>query len=211
MTIRKSSHIFYLITGVLILLLIMFVTLRFFEQRELRHAQQARHTSFLAADELRQSSDDLTRMARTYVITGDPKFERMYWQILAIRNGETARPRHYERSYWDLAIADSGFQSGHEDIPVALRVRLEQLGITPAELAKLEAAETKSNQLVELERLSFNTMKGLFKNSAGIFNIRDTPDAELARHTLHGEEYHKAKASIMGSINEFYELLDERT
>ena len=174
MTIRKSSHIFYLITGALILLLVMFVTLRFFEQRELRYAQQARHNSFLVADELRQSSDDLTRMARTYVITGDPKFERMYWQILAIRNGETARPRHYERSYWDLAIVDSDFRAEHEDIPVALRVRLEQLGITPAELAKLEAAETKSNQLVELECLSFNAMKGLFKNSTGQFNIRGT-------------------------------------
>ena len=86
MTIRKLSHIFYLTTGVLILMLSMFVTLRFFEQRELGHAQHVRYTSFLAADELRQSSDDLTRMARTYVVTGDPKFEHMYWQTLAIRN-----------------------------------------------------------------------------------------------------------------------------
>ncbi|MEO8767493.1 MAG: ATP-binding protein [Nitrosospira sp.] len=211
MTIRKLSHIFYLITGVLLLLLIMFVTLRFFEQRELRHAQQDRHASFLIADELRQSSDDLTHMARTYVITGDPKFERMYWQILGIRNGETARPRRYERSYWDLVIGDASFLSENEKIPVALHVRLKQLGITPAELAKLEEAEAKSNQLVELERVSFNAMKGLFKNSTGEFNIRGTPDAELARLTLHGEEYHKAKASIMKSINEFYELLDQRT
>ena len=211
MTIRKLSHIFYLTTGVLILMLSMFVTLRFFEQRELEHAQHVRYTSFLAADELRQTSDDLTRMARTYVVTGDPKFEHMYSQTLAIRNGETIRPHHYERSYWDLAIGDPGFRPEHEDIKVALHTRLEQLGITPAELAKLEEAETKSNQLVELERVSFNAMKGLFKDSAGQFNIKGTPDAELARSTLHGEEYHKAKASIMKSINEFYGLLDERT
>ena len=46
MTIRKLSHIFYLTTGVLILMLSMFVTLRFFEQRELEHAQHVRYTSF---------------------------------------------------------------------------------------------------------------------------------------------------------------------
>ena len=41
MTIRKLSHIFYLVTGLLILLLTLFVTLRFNEQRKLIHAQNA--------------------------------------------------------------------------------------------------------------------------------------------------------------------------
>ena len=77
MTIRKLSYIFYLTTGVLIALLTLFVVLRFFESRKLDDALNVRHASFLAADELRQSSDDLTRMARAYVVTGDPKFERV--------------------------------------------------------------------------------------------------------------------------------------
>ncbi len=93
MTIRTSSHIFYLTTGVLILLLTLFVTLRFFAQRELEHTQHERYTSFLAADELLQSSDDLTRLARAYAVTGDINFERMYGTTLAIRNGEMARPK----------------------------------------------------------------------------------------------------------------------
>lgn len=38
-------------------------------------AQRARYASYLLADELRQSSDDLTRLARTYVVSGDPKWE----------------------------------------------------------------------------------------------------------------------------------------
>jgi two-component system, sensor histidine kinase and response regulator len=99
MTIQKLSFIFYLVTAILISLLTLFMGLRYFEQQELEHFQEKRHASFLAADELRQSSDDLTRMARAYVDTGNPKFERMYWEILAIRNGEKERPLHYERSY----------------------------------------------------------------------------------------------------------------
>jgi hypothetical protein len=34
---------------------------------------EVRYLSYQAADELRQSSDDLTRLARTYVVTGDEK------------------------------------------------------------------------------------------------------------------------------------------
>ena len=34
--------------------------------------QQQRFTSYQLADELRQTSDDLTRLARTYVATRDP-------------------------------------------------------------------------------------------------------------------------------------------
>ena len=36
-------------------------------------ANESRYASYLLADEMRQSSDDLTRLARTYVVSGDPK------------------------------------------------------------------------------------------------------------------------------------------
>lgn len=210
MTIRTSSHIFYLTTGVLILLLTLSITLRFFAQRELDHTQHVRYTSFVAADELRQSSDDLTRLARAYAVTGDTKFERMYGQTLGIRNGEIARPRPYER-YLDLTMGDSGSRAKHEDIRGSLYMRLEQIKFTPAERTKLEEAGAKSNQLAELERVAFNAMKGLFKNSTGQFNIEGVPDSHLARRILHGENYHGEKDAFIRSINEFYELLDERT
>ena len=53
---------------------------------------KVRYESYLTADELRQSSDDLTRLGRTYVITNDERYEKMYMDILAIRNGDKARP-----------------------------------------------------------------------------------------------------------------------
>ncbi len=51
-----------------------------------------RYQSYQAADELRQSSDDLTRLGRTYVVTGDEKYEKMYMDILDIRNGQKPKP-----------------------------------------------------------------------------------------------------------------------
>ena len=67
--------------------------------------QQARYTSSLLADELRQSSDDLTRLARTYVMSGDPMWEQQYFEVLDIRNGKKARPAGYEKIYWDFRAA----------------------------------------------------------------------------------------------------------
>lgn len=62
--------------------------LAYMNQQNLIKNQERRYQSYLLADELRQSSDDLTRFARTYVVTQDRKHEQMYWKILAIRNGE---------------------------------------------------------------------------------------------------------------------------
>ncbi len=75
------------------------------QKQDLLYKKQAnRYKSYLLADELRQSSDDLTRLGRTYVLTGDDKYEKMYWDILAIRGGKKARPQHMERIYWDLVL-----------------------------------------------------------------------------------------------------------
>ena len=60
-------------------------------------AERQRYQSYLLADMLRQSSDDLTRLARTYVVTGEARYEQQYWDILAIRNGEKPMPEAYHR------------------------------------------------------------------------------------------------------------------
>jgi signal transduction histidine kinase/CheY-like chemotaxis protein/HPt (histidine-containing phosphotransfer) domain-containing protein len=211
MSIHALSRIFYITTGVLVSFLAVFAVLLFFGQRDVQRATNLRYASYLLADELRQSSDDLTRTARTFVTTGDSKFERMYWEILAIRNGETARPNHYERIYWDLVAGDPAFQPGHADLKISLRTRMEQLGFTAAELAKLQEAEDHSNALVQSELTAFNATKGLFRDSAGQFTAKGAPDRESARRILYDAKYHEAKAAIMKPVNEFYELLDART
>ncbi len=211
MTIWKLSHIFYLVTAIMISLLTLFVGLRFFEQGKLNHFQEVRYASFLAADELRQSSDDLTRMACAYVDTGDPRFEQMYWDILAIRNGEKGRPLHYERSYWDLVIGDPNFRAGPEGEKISLRTQMKGLGFTEAEFAKLAEAERMDNQLVQSERTALNARKGLFQDSDGQFNVKGAPDPALARGLLNDENYYIGKVRIMRPLNEFYELFDTRT
>ena len=102
-----DSTILALASVILFLIVIGGITGRILiNQKEITAAQERRYRSYLLADELRQSSDELTRLARTYVVTGDSKYEGQYWMILAIRNGQAPRPQNYERIYWDFMAAD---------------------------------------------------------------------------------------------------------
>ena len=71
-------------------------------RQEIGASYKLQHLSYLPADELRQSSDNLTRLGRVYVITGDVKYEKQYFDILDIRNGKKPRPSDYHRIYWDF-------------------------------------------------------------------------------------------------------------
>ena len=212
MPIRTLSRVFYVLSGGLISLIAVFSVFLFLGERERERTHDIRYDSFLLADELRQSSDDLTRLARTYVATGDPQFERMYWETLAIRNGESPRPQHYDRIYWDIVIGEPDSRHVTRDgVRISLRTLMERLGFTSMELAKLEEAERNSNRLVYSERVAFNAMKGIFEDAPGQFNNRGRPDPELALSILFDRKYHAAKANIMRPLNEVYEMVDART
>ncbi|MEA2221192.1 MAG: two-component system, sensor histidine kinase [Solirubrobacteraceae bacterium] len=73
-------------------------------------AENRRTSSFLIADSVRQSSNDLTNMVRLYVATGRPRYRDYFQEILAIRAGTAPRPRDYDSSFWDRVLADgTGF------------------------------------------------------------------------------------------------------
>ena len=64
-------------------------------------------TRFALSDQMRQSSNDLTRMVRLYVDHRRASATARYYdEILAIRRGEAPRPVDYDSSYWDRVLAD---------------------------------------------------------------------------------------------------------
>jgi methyl-accepting chemotaxis protein len=176
----------------------------------LAQLEQARYDSYLLADELRQSSDDLTRMARTYVVTGDPKYERMYWTILAIRNGELPRPREYARIYWDLVLEETR-KPRPDDRATPLQSLMREAGFSTEELGRLADAQANSDGLVQSETVAMNAMKGLFEDDKGEFTRSGPPDPQMARRLMHDASYHEFKAKIMAPIDEFFVLLNDRT
>lgn len=181
-------------------------------ESEVEEAQRRRHLSYLLADELRQSSDDLTKFARTFAVTGDTRYRDYYWRILDIRNGTSIRPEGYEGVYWDLVVAkvlpDPPSDSAGA---LSLEVRMKQAGFTVDEFSKLKEAQNRSDELVRLEEVAMNAVEGRFDDGSGTFAHQSVPNRELARRILHDERYHVAKANIMQPIGEFLSMVDERT
>jgi class 3 adenylate cyclase/HAMP domain-containing protein len=181
-------------------------------QTKVENAQTRRYESYQLADELRQSSDDLTRFARTYAATGDERFERYYWKILDIRNGASPRPKGYEGVYWDLVIMkllpEPASESNGES---SLEARMVTAGITVNEFSKLKEAQKRSDDLVRWEDVAMNAVKGRFDDGTGSFTRQAAPDRAMAIRILHDERYHAAKAQIMQPIGEFLTMVDRRT
>lgn len=172
--------------------------------------QEKRYISYLLADELRQSSDDLTRLARTYVVTAEPKYEQEYWTVLDIRNGKKPRPEKYHQIYWDfMAVSDTKPRPDGESIP--LQELMKKNGFTDEEFALLKKAEANSNGLVKLETIAMNAVKGLFDDGTGNFTKKGEPDLVLARTLMHSPQYHQYKAQIMQPVNDFFEMMEKRT
>ena len=178
-------------------------------QQQLADAENRRYEAYKLADELRQSSDDLTRMARSYVVTGNPAFEGYFNDILAIREGEKGRPTNYERVYWDFVVAGQP-APGDAGKAISLADRMESLDLTQNEREQLRLAKANSDGLVTLE----NKAMGAIKQSASAEQppaaTGESIDPVQARAIMFGDDYHAAKAAIMQPINNFLVSLTDR-
>lgn len=171
---------------------------------DLATAHENRYKSYLLADELRQSSDDLTRLGRMYVITKDVSYKDQYMDILAIRNGEKPRPQEYNRIYWDF-VAGGDLKPRPDGITAPLLDLMKQEGFTEAEFEQLEKAKNNSDGLVNIEVEAMGITDKL--SESDLFSEEHIRAVGLS----HSQTYHKYKAQIMTPVDAFYVLLEERT
>jgi methyl-accepting chemotaxis protein len=173
-------------------------------------AAARRDQSYRLADEWRRSSDDLTRLARTFVATGDSRWERQYQEVLDIRDGRQPRPHGYERVYWDFRAADDDTARPLGEA-VSLLDLMKRAGFSEAELAKLEQALANAGDLVRTEAVAMNLVKGLHDDGLGGFTRQAEPDVARAVALMNDAEYHRNKVRVLAPVNELLVLLDERT
>ena len=183
-------------SGTLLLVAAAFMFYVWTEKR-IDRANDLRYASHNLVEELRQSSDDLTRMARTYVATGEEQYRRHYAEIVDIRDGRAPRPRDYENVYWDLVQAN-GPRPRAGDAAVPLMQLMREAHFAPEEMALLAAAKNESDKLIGLEIAAMDL------RAAG-------GDIALATAMLHDATYHRAKADIMRPIGAVNDSVDHRT
>ena len=164
-------------------------------EMRLHDVAESRLKSVHLVEELRHSSDDLTRMARTYVVTGEARYMQHFQEILDIRDGRLPRPIDYHDIYWDLVQSDDARprQSGP---PQSYLDRLQESGFAPAEFVALITAKGASDALTKIEIAAMALAAS---------------DRGQAIRLLHDAAYHQAKVEIMRSIAAFNTQVEQRT
>ena len=190
MTIKNTFYTIYIVSiGIIIALTVVnYAVIQNSVSSE--EKMKNRYLSYQLATELKQSSQDLTSYARTYVITQDPKYEEAYWRVLDIRNGKLPRP---------------------DGRTIPLKELMRDAGFTDEEFAKLKEAEDNSNDLVVTETIAMNAIKGLYDDGTGKYVVQKAPDPDMARRIMHDQKYHDDVAIIMAPIVTFFDMLDRRT
>ncbi|SEC59626.1 sensor histidine kinase [Pseudomonas anguilliseptica] len=171
-------------------------------RRSIEHGQINREQILLLADELRQSSDDLTRMARSYAVTGNVMYKRQFQEVLDIRDGLAPRPENYAYIYWDLML-EADKKPSPASTPAKLNDLMRQANITEEEFRLLSSAKINSDALVEIEHQAM-----ALRERAGPGDLTTQLQAIAL---LHSPAYQETKAGIMQPILELTKALDERT
>lgn len=173
-------------------------------QNDIRAANEERFASSLLTQELRQSSEDLSRMVRTYVTTGERRYREYFDEIVAIRDGLAPRPQEYESIYWDLVLDERRPSSSGP--AASLLQRMTEAAFTDEELNRLEVAKRSSDQLVVIEQQAMSLVEAGY--DAGTLS----PEVRLqAINMMFDARYHRAKSEIMRPIAEVTRMVDART
>ncbi|PKA28456.1 response regulator [Leptospira levettii] len=171
-------------------------------ERNIDAAEENRYKSLQIANELRQSSDQLTNLVRLYAIQKKQKYKEYFQRILEIRNGEKPRPKGYDYAYWDLVIADELPPPPEEGEQISIYDAMKQADFEESDYALLSLSKEKSDQLTKIEFESMSLIEEELKTG------RSNPKAI---RILFDDHYLKCKAEIMKPINDLYVQLDERT
>lgn len=185
------------LTVTVFIVVVFSFSLYVWSEKQIDKANATRQISLNLVDELRYSSDDLSNMARAYVVSADQMYKQRYFEILDIREGKKPRTTDYNYVDWNQV------KHPHSLHPIPLMSLIEKVGFSDEELNKLIIAKSKSDALVKVEL-------------AAITQVEQLPKSGIAQRSnviqkLFDSEYLVAKTQITSAINDSIRLMDHRT
>ncbi len=215
---RKRKIVFYkdkyltLIIKIISLAIIIFVIMSFFYkiykgQNKYSQIIDDKFKSEKIINEIRQNSEDLTRLARLYTNTKDTLYKNQYFEILNICKGISPRPEHYNRVYWGvLTIKDKQEPPFIKKIKKSGSKLIASANFDNLEKKKITNALNYSLLLTQLEIKTIYILEGKGKHT-----LETDLNQRKAIDLINSVDYHKRVVLIMEELNKAYELLEIRT
>ncbi|MGD9668283.1 MAG: hypothetical protein AB7U75_04410 [Hyphomicrobiaceae bacterium] len=163
---------------------------------QLVDAYRQHHEKYVIATRMRNSTNDLTRLARTYAMTGDEKFHRQYLELLKTRNGELPEPANYDWIYWDYLAVDGQPPPSELTYPISYDEVIRRGDLNTHEQELLSQARKKSDELAVFEQ--------------SVFAEGTWPTGSTSALQLFDPKYHSDKLEILSRVNVVFQSLDHR-
>ncbi|TXH94342.1 MAG: diguanylate cyclase [Rheinheimera sp.] len=197
----KSSQLGWIV-AISVTFVLVILAFRSYVQAEKQVGQsaQARLDAFEIADEFRHASETMTKMARSYVVTGEERYRQLYLDVMAMRDGVKARPEN-PYVYWDLVVYGAVMPTQTGSLRQDLMQRAESFAFGARENELLRLTFEHSRQLSVLE------IKAMEQYQLAA----DVTGQQRARQLLYDAAYDRAKLAILEPIDEFSTLIEQRT
>ncbi|NBV27540.1 hypothetical protein EBS02_00755 [bacterium] len=144
-------------------------------ETQLNHLNNA----MVIAEEMANSSDDLTNYARYYVTTKDDQWKKRFENIIKVRNGE---------------------EPNKDNVKISFKDKVKSIGFSTSESDLILKSEALSNNLAVLEVKAFDSIsKGKIEQNWEVQQFYYTQ----AQMFMFGEEYNKHKNEIVNTIDKF--------
>lgn len=152
-----------------------------------------KHQSYLIMDEWRRNSDNLTRTARAYVVTGESRFRESFQKAVESRADFSIKKLNFLRK------AEDKFHSNFRILRPLTR-----------DMKLIEKAKHESNHLLNLEEKAIHAMIGFFQDKKNRYVIKGSPDQEMAIKLLYGQEYRRSKRNLIYFLMEFFNSVERK-
>lgn len=152
--------------------------------------------------ELRQTSDDLHRMALISTLNSDPTLKDYYWEIAGILYGENMRPLDYYEVYWDYLLANGIRPRQNSGQAMPFPAMLHNTELNQAEInLLLTAYENIQNQInIEIQAVQYSLDKSP-KQIVIQFPELNTPDSVVLNYKNDSVNITQHKALVDSLIN----------
>ena len=170
------------------------------------------------ADEMRQSSEDLTRMVRNYVSTGDEKYLRYYGLIRDIHQGDQPRPEDYYDSfaYWTSRISRESSSRDTDRLRSAQDLTNDALSATQESTQKSLFNIIKNDFKIDSRELlllldSEENLQAVLRIEDRAVSAMQEGDVARANDLLHSEIYLDARVAMIEPVFTAINSYNERS
>ena len=200
---RRSLSImqlFIIQAACMIILLLASLTMLLFVKRQkeaLIVTENHKELLMLISNEIRQTSQDLTRLCRLFVVTGNERYRTEYETIIQWVNGEIPRPASVNYKLFP------GRTVKRHDL-------LVELQCSTTELELLNQSATLSFNLTTIEKQAMETIHAQQYVQGPASMQPDETVRQFAIRIVHDDAYHSVVEEIMKPLNQFFTALDTR-